>query len=243
MELNFSELDNSYTQNPYQNFNNSTQLNNPDKYWENYQEPNKTQQVKKKKVSFDDILTNMNLVVNKSGVLQFMQPLQNDEYYPDQQNQYPQYQQQNQYPQYQQQKQYPQYQQQKQQPYQEYVAQQIAKRPQIQNKNQNQNQNIKKINQNQPPIDPALKNSFLYNKYFKDYKEATTNEPQVRVPKTMQEYRNMLIEDKIKQIQQKKRIADIKSTKLLFTTNNNTNNQNDIRVSKNNNHLRSMSFH
>jgi len=219
MELNFSELDNTQTQNPYQNFNNSTQLNNPDKYWENYQQP-KTQQVKKKKVSFDDILTNMNLVVNKSGVLQFMQPLQNDEYYPDQQKQYPQ----NQYPQ----NQYPQ----KQQPYQEYVAQQIAKRPQIQNKNQNQ-----------PPIDPALKNSFLYNKYFKDYKEATTNEPQVRVPKTMQEYRNMLIEDKIKQIQQKKRIADIKSTKLLFTTNNNTNNQNDIRVSKNNNHLRSMSFH
>ena len=219
MELNFSELDNTQTQNPYQNFNDSTQLNNPDKYWENYQQP-KTQQVKKKKVSFDDILSNMNLVVNKSGVLQFMQPLQNEEYYPDQQNQY----QQNQY----QQNQY----QQKQQPYQEYVAQQIAKRPQNQNKNQNQ-----------PAIDPALKNSFLYNKYFKDYKEATTNEPEVRVPKTMEEYRRMLIEDKIKQIQQKKRIADIKSTKLLFTTNNNTNNQNNIHVSKNNSHLRSMSFH
>ena len=227
MELNFSELDNTQTQNPYQNFNDSTQLNNPDKYWENYQQP-KTQQVKKKKVSFDDILTNMNLVVNKSGVLQFMQPMQNDEYYPDPQNQYQQ-QNQNQY----QQNQYPQNQYpQKQQPYQEYVAQQIAKRPQIQNKNQNQ-----------PAIDPALKNSFLYNKYFKDYKEATTNEPQVRVPKTMEEYKKMLIEDKIKQIQQKKRIADIKSTKLLFTTNNNTNNQNNIHVSKNNSHLRSMSFH
>ena len=244
MELNFSELDNSYTQNPYhQNINESSkQLNNPDKYWENYQEPNKTQQVKKKKVSFDDILSNMNLVVNKSGVLQFMQPMQNDEYYP-QQKQYQQQQNQYQYPQNQypqQQKQYPQNQYpQKQQPYQEYVAQQIAKRPQIQNKNQN----IKKINQNQPPIDPALKNSFLYNKYFKDYKEASTNEPEVRVPKNIQEYRRMLIEDKIKKLQQKKRIADIKSTKLLFTANNNTNNQNDIRVSKNNNHLRSMSFH
>jgi hypothetical protein len=59
----------------------------------------------------------------------------------------------------------------------------------------------------------------------------------------MQEYRRMIIEDKIKQLQQKKRIADIKSTKLLFTTNNNTNNQNNIHVSKNNSHLRSMSFH
>jgi hypothetical protein len=82
-----------------------------------------------------------------------------------------------------------------------YVAQQIAKRPQNQNKNQNQ-----------PAIDPALKNSFLYNKYFKDYKEATTNEPEVRVPKTMEEYRRMLIEDKIKQIQQIKKMKQLKST-------------------------------
>lgn len=121
-----------------------------------------------------------------------------------------------------------------QQPYQEYVAQQMVKKPQ-QNSQQNSQQG------NQVPIDPAIKNSFLYNKYFKDYKEATTDEPQVRVPKTMEEYKQMLIQDKIKQLQQKKRIAEIKSTKLLFTTNNNTNN-NVIHGSRNNN-LRNMGFH
>jgi len=208
MELNFSELDNLQTQNPYQNLNyNESQLNTPDKYWDNYQAPN--QATKKKKVSFDDILSNMNLVVNQKGVLQFMQPnpVQNDDFYSQPYQQ---------------------------QPYQEYVAQQMVKKPQ-QNSQQNSQQG------NQVPIDPAIKNSFLYNKYFKDYKEATTDEPQVRVPKTMEEYKQMLIQDKIKQLQQKKRIAEIKSTKLLFTTNNNTNN-NVIHGSRNNN-LRNMGFH
>jgi hypothetical protein len=214
MELNFSELDNLQTQNPYQNLNyNESQLNTPDKYWDNYQEPN--QATKKKKVSFDDILSNMNLVVNQKGVLQFMQPnpVQNDDFYsqPYQQQSY-------------QQQSY------QQQPYQEYVAQQMVKKP-----HQNSQQG------NQVPIDPAIKNSFLYNKYFKDYKEAITDEPQIRVPKTMEEYKQMLIQDKIKQLQQKKRIAEIKSTKLLFTTNNNTN-HNVIHGSRNNN-LRNMGFH
>ena len=215
--------------NPDLNVNSVKKINTPDnsftsnyeKYWENPKKESNIQ-TKKKKVSFDDILSNMNIVVNKQGVLQFMQPTQTlqEQIYPEQQYQ-PQYQQQQyqqqQYqPQYQQQYQQPQYQ----QPYQEYVAQQVAKKKQ--------------------PLDPALKNSFLYNKYFKDYKDVAV-QPEIRVPKTIEEYKNMLLEDRLKRIEQKKRIAEIKSTKLLFTTSTSTSNQNIINSTKNN--LRSMNFH
>lgn len=211
MNLEFSELDTNEQPNFEYN-----EFNNPEKYWDNQQKPI----TKKKKVSFNDILTNMNLVVNQQGVLQFMQPVQNEEYYPQQQYQQPQ-----------QQYQHPQ--QQYQQPYQEYVAQQLAQRQQQPTQYQQQQQQ-------QAPIDPALKNSFLYNKYFKDYKDvAANNEPQIRVPKTMEEYRQMLLEDKIKELEQKKRIAEIKSTKLMFTANV-PEQSNTIRPTRNN--LRSMNF-
>jgi hypothetical protein len=52
----------------------------------------------------------------------------------------------------------------------------------------------------------------------------------------------MLFEDNLKMIEERKRIAQIKSTKLLFTTNgvNNVNSQTNIRP--NNNSLRMMRF-
>ena len=214
MNIHFSELDTNEKQNLDYNA-----YDNPEKYWD--QAPT----IKKKKVSFDDILSNMNLVVNQKGVLQFMQPVQNEEYYPQQPQmnyQEPQYQ----------------------QPYQEYVAQQIAQRqqqtPYQQQAPQQQAPYQQQAPQQQAPIDPSLKNSFLYNKYFKDYKDVATYEPQIRVPKTMEEYKQMLLEDKIKELQQKKRIAEIKSTKLLFTTNV-PDQSNTIRPTRNN--LRSMNFH
>lgn len=217
MNIHFSEIDTNEQQNldynPY---------DNPEKYW------NQAPRTKKKKVSFDDILSNMNLVVNQKGVLQFMQPVQNEEYYQQQ-------------PQMNYQQPQPQYQ----QPYQEYVAQQLAQRqqqPPIQQLPMQTYQQpaMQQSHMQQPPIDPALKNSFLYNKYFKDYKDVTTYEPQIRVPKTMEEYKQMLLEDKIKELQQKKRIAEIKSTKLMFTTNV-PDQSNIIRPTRNN--LRSMNFH
>ena len=184
MELNFSEID---SKNPYESFDNS------EKYWEqnaqNTQNTQNTPKFKKKKVSFDDILTNMNLVVNKSGVLQFMS-----------QNQEPQQ------PQYPQQTQY----QQQQQQYED----------------------------KKEPLDPSVKHSFIYNKYFKDYQDAIPSTPEVKVPKTKEEYLKMLIEERIRQNEERKRISQIKSTKLLFTS--------DvvgatIPVSKNG--LRKMSFY
>ena len=186
MELNFAEVNNINTQNPYEELNYSG-YTTEDKYWE--------QQQKKKKVSFDDILTNMNLVVNKSGVLQFMTPKQtNEEQYQNSQEQY----------------------------------QTPQKQCQVQEK-----------------LEPSVKHSYIFNKYFKDYhQDVIPSVPQVRVPKTMDEYKLMLLEDKIKQIEQRRKISELKSTKLMFTTNPsnyaNSVHPRNIQTSKNN--LKIMTF-
>ena len=148
MELNFTEISN--TQNPYENYDsydnssfqnqyqnqNQYQYQNQNqyqeqeqnidsqKYWEQNLTQNKNLQQKKKKVSFTDILNNMNLVVNNQGVLQFMAPVSQVEEQ--------QYSQQQQY-------------------------------------------------QTQEPLDPSVKHSFIYNKYFKDYKDVTAQK-EVKVP-------------------------------------------------------------
>jgi hypothetical protein len=184
MELNFSELDNTTRQNPYENLNeNDYGGDNSEKYWEQAKSQ-KEQQTKKKKVSFNDILSNMNLVVNKKGVLQFMQPT----YEPQQDYQYEE-----QY--YQEQQQYAEPQQQ------QYLPQQRQNMP-----------------QQRQPVDPSVKHSYIYNKYFKDYADVSPPAPEKRVPKTIEEYNQMVYEDRIKRIEERKRIAEIKSTKLMFTT-------------------------
>jgi DNA primase len=223
MDLNFSELDNIDT------INTGAETNN---YWEQQSKPPAAPQ-KRKKVSFDDILSNMNLVVNKTGVLQRMVPMNNpnDEYSQQQysqqhQQQYPQHQQQ-QYPQ-QHQQQYPQQHQQQysqqQQPqyYQEYTEQPPNRL------------NVKK----QEPLDPSLKHSYIYNKYFKDYQDATPQAPEVKTPKTKEEYFRMIHEERLRRIQEAHRISQIKSRKLMFTANNTY--QENIRTSANK--LHKMSF-
>ena len=57
------------------------------------------------------------------------------------------------------------------------------------------------------------KNSYIYNKYFKNEIQPQDN---IRRPKTMEEYKQMLLEDFI----QKERIKAIKSTKLIMPTSN-----------------------
>ena len=194
MEINFAEIDN-LGDNSQGNFDitgyEALSDNKTRKYWESV----KKVENKRKKVSFDDILSNMNLVVNQNGVLQYMEPIQhnnnNEEY------NYNQYQ----------------------APYQEH--------------------------QKSEPLDPNVKHSYIFNKYFKDYKDAnTSNVPVPRVPQSLEEYRQMVIEDKIKAIQQRNRIAQIKSTKMLYTNNISNsgviNTNGNLRASKNN--LRNMSF-
>jgi hypothetical protein len=193
MEINFTEID-QQNPNPYLNETNEPNLNETNtNYW---QQP-KVEKQKRKKISFDDILTNMNLVVSKDGTLRSIIPKTNNIFnfnsdYSEEQ----QYTQQQQYT----------------QPKNQYIQQE--------------------------PLDPSVKHSFIYNKYFKDYKDAVAP-PEVKVPKTMEEYKKMLLENKIERIKQQKRISEIKSTKLFFTTNTSGGNG-PINSSRNN--LKSMSF-
>ena len=190
MELHFSELtnlDNSKRVNFGSEYNNSNELNQ-EKYWENSQKK-KSQ----KKVSFDDILSNMNLVVNQNGVLQSMSPLQYEQ---------PQY-------------------------YNEPAQYQQAPAA-----------------KNNPPLDASVKHSYIFNKYFKDYKDANDQfKLQPKVPKTLEEYKQMVLEDRLRRIQERNRIAQIKSTKMMFISNLHSQQHRNhpvIRASKNN--LRSMNF-
>ena len=73
---------------------------------------------------------------------------------------------------------------------------------------------------NQEPIPQEVKNSAIYNKYFKTYNSIQPT-IEVRRPKTMEEYKQMLLEDKIKRIQANRRIAMIKPKKLFFSRDSN----------------------
>jgi hypothetical protein len=81
------------------------------------------------------------------------------------------------------------------------------------------------------PLDPSVKHSYIYNKYFKDYQDASPSTPEIKVPKTKQEYLKMLLQERIRQNMERKRISQIKSTKLLFTTN--VGNQGIVKASNN----------
>lgn len=78
----------------------------------------------------------------------------------------------------------------------------------------------KRVQFSQEPIPQEVKNSAIYNKYFKTYNSIQPT-VEVRRPQTIQEYRQMLLEDKIKRIQAKKRIDMIKPKTLLFSRDSN----------------------
>jgi hypothetical protein len=145
--------------------------NNQVRYWDENKSDNQTNEKhKKKKVSFNDILRNMNLVVSNDGVLQYMTT----------------------------------------------------------NKESNNQINV------EPQMDPSVKHSYIYNKYFKDYKDMNVAQQEPRKPKTIEELKQILREERIKTIQQKIRIQQIKPKHMLFT------NAGGIQASKNS--LYRMSF-
>ena len=194
MELKFNEIEEA-------SYNTSTDPSSltQTKYWE--AQPNKNILPKKKKVTFDDILSNMNLVINKEGVLQTMVPRYEEQYVSE--NYY-----------------------------------------NTNNTNNNIQYNIQP-EKNKEPLHPVVKHSYIFNKYFKDYKDTfDVSRPQPKVPKTLEEYKKMVLEERIRQINERKRIAEIKPKNLLFISNPNTsqnlNHVPSIRASKNN--LRSMNF-
>ena len=175
MELKITELEGTNaTMNPYEALNNTSyESSSGEKYWEEVQP-------KKKKVSFNDILTNMNLVVNAQGVLQFMAPAH-------------------------------------------------AHLP--------SNTVVREAS-----IEPAVKHSYIYNKYFKEYAGQPPAMPEVRVPKTMQEYRQMLADDRQHAMEHKQRIEQIKSKKLMFTTETSVAGINPRNIRPTKNTLRTMRF-
>jgi len=219
MELNLTELDNMNTMNPYDTFDyNTYEQQNEVNYWE---KPKiQESQTKKKKVSFNDILSNMNLVVNKQGVLQFMAPIQQQQYNPL--------------------------------PPQNYnynpndFSQQGYSQPNYAQPSYAQlnirQQSTPQQNKNTEPLDPAVKHSYIYNKYFKDYADPNYQKPGPRVPKTMEEYHQMLLDDRKKAIEHKIRIEQIKSKKLMFTAPPGVTAVNPINIIPTKNTLRSMNF-
>lgn len=99
------------------------------------------------------------------------------------------------------------------------------------------NNNTKQIKQftniNNGRVEPEVKHSYIYNKYFKNYKDsAEVIVP--RIPKTREEYRQMVLEDLINRQKAKQRIAQIKSTKMLYTNNNNFYTSAPTNINRNN---------
>ena len=201
MELNFTELDDLNNNNLNVN-NYNTQLSsdgNTKSYWKKPKDVGP----RKKRVTYDDILSSLNLVVNPNGVLQYMTIKPNADVFFQNQGETQQYSQQ--------------------------------QHSQQQQPRQQQSQQQSKPLQNAKPLEPQLKNSYIFNKYFKDYKDA--NNIQIEEPKrpqTIQEHNRMVFEERVKRMKERNRVAQIKSTKLLFENNSN------INVSKNN--LYRMSF-
>ena len=76
-----------------------------------------------------------------------------------------------------------------------------------------------KVQKKQVTIREPNSSNYITNKYFKDYKEPGVIEEPPK-PMTKEEYRQMLIQDYIKRQEAQRRIAQIKSKKLLFHTNN-----------------------
>ena len=132
MNLNFTEVNNLGNGDYFDV--NDYQSNNNNSYWEN---PKATEQTKK--VSYDDILNSLNLVVNKSGVLQYMSVNPNVD------NQEPQH---------------------------------------------NQKQNNQKQNNQMKgkSLEPQVKNSYIFNKYFKDYKDTNIED----VKEAIERYRKRI---------------------------------------------------
>lgn len=94
----------------------------------------------------------------------------------------------------------------------------------IENKTPNNGPLKKKVSFNEPqqPMQQVNKNSYIYNKFFKDYKDPDQYQYQDEVPQrplTKKELINQIITNRINDINQRNRIAQIKSTKLLFNNN------------------------
>ena len=78
------------------------------------------------------------------------------------------------------------------------------------NTNNTTTKKVKKVS-----IDPNVKNSAIYNKYFKNYRDQN-DVPEIKIPKTREEYKQMLLEDYKKKVELQRRLAQIKPKKMFF---------------------------
>jgi len=86
-------------------------------------------------------------------------------------------------------------------------------------------------------LDPNVKNSYIFNKYFKDYKDPEYH-PIPKNPLTKQQLFRQLLIDQVNRYNNSLRISQIKSTRLLFNSNNNNIIRNAPLYNRNNgNHL------
>jgi hypothetical protein len=102
----------------------------------------------------------------------------------------------------------------------------------------------KSINNN---VGPELKHSYIYNKYYKNYKDPATQEQEViRKPLTKAEYKQYILNEIIKRKKHKQRIAHIKPKQMAFTTTPNNIHHNPIyapmATTNNLNHLFKIRF-
>ena len=79
-------------------------------------------------------------------------------------------------------------------------------------------QQTKQTPQVPTPLPNQVKNSYIFNKYFKDYKDPSIVPEPPRIPQTREEYNQMVLEERIRRINERKRIQQIKSKKLMFDT-------------------------
>ncbi len=211
MELNFSEissnsnLDNDNTNNLKYDFNKlnlkkeiknevinkQVTFNTYNTYWDPKPEYEKVEP-KKNNVSYDDILNSMNMVVI-NGRLHFIpnNKFQNTQMTPQQ------------------------------------STIQNQNKSIRQNVNQNVNQNVKqnvnqnvKQNVNQNVKQNVNQNSYIFDKYFKNYQQEQAANEKPKVPLTPDEIKRNIILHRLKQIEERKRIEQIKPKKLLFNTSN-----------------------
>ena len=182
--------------NSYNSIISPVSIGNTNNYWDLPKED-----TPKKKVTYDDILSSLNLVVSPNGVLQYMTLKPKNDMLGQPQS----------------------------------GTQNKSQYPSHQQYNQTSSKTIQHQPKNSEPLDPQVKNSFIFNKYFKDYKDPNIKfeEPKNK-PQTVEEYNKSLLEDRLRIIKERNRIAQIKSTRLLFE------NKPTINVTKNN--LRKMPF-
>jgi hypothetical protein len=71
-------------------------------------------------------------------------------------------------------------------------------------------------------VGPELKHSYIYNKYYKNYKDPMMQEQDlIRRPLTKKEYKQFIINELIQRKKQKQRIAHIKPKQMAFTRTHN----------------------